>query len=105
MEVLATYSYSAQAADLRLCHTIIRTNPVRPVRPSTQRPWSLGERLDEREITELIIAYREGATAAFLATSHGVSLRSVKRLLHIAGAHRAPSTRGSRKATPTATYP
>jgi hypothetical protein len=78
---------------------------VRATRPSTQRLWSLRERLDEREIAELINAYRDGATAVSLATTHGVSLRSIKRLLHIAGARRAPSTRESREATPTATYP
>jgi 2,4-dienoyl-CoA reductase-like NADH-dependent reductase (Old Yellow Enzyme family) len=81
------------------------TNPVRTARPSTQCPWSLRERLDEREITELITAYREGATAASLATIHGVSLSSVKRLLHTAGVRRTPSTRGPAKARPTITYP
>ena len=40
-------------------------------RRSTQRPWSLRERLHEGEITELITAYCEGATAASLATAHG----------------------------------
>ena len=37
-------------------------------------------------------AYRDGATAA-LAIIHGVSLKSVKRLLHTAGVHRTLSTR------------
>jgi hypothetical protein len=78
-------------------------SPVRAARPSTKRPWSLRERLDERDIAELSTAYRNGTTAASLATTHGVSLRSVKRLLHTAGARRAPSTRRSRKATPTTT--
>jgi hypothetical protein len=81
------------------------TSPVRAARPNTKRPWSLRERLDERELAKLITAYRDGATAASLATTHGVSLRSVKRLLHTAGARRAPSTRESGKATPTTTYP
>ena len=70
-----------------------------------QRPWSLRERLDEREIAKLITAYHDGATTASLATTHGVSPSSIKRLLHTAGARRAPSTRGSEKATPTTTYP
>jgi 2,4-dienoyl-CoA reductase-like NADH-dependent reductase (Old Yellow Enzyme family) len=104
VELLAAYSHSVQAADLRICHTMALTRPVCAARPNTKRPWSLRERLDEREITKLITAYRNGATAASLATTHGVSLRSVKRLLHTAGARRAPSTRGSRKATPTTTY-
>ena len=77
---------------------------MRAARPNTKRPWSLRERLDEREITKLITAYRDGATAASLATTHGVSLTSVKRLLHTAGVRRSPSTRGSTKTRPTARY-
>lgn len=52
-----------------------------------------------------VTAYRKGATTASLATTHNVSLTSVKRLLRTAGVRRAPSTRGSEKATPTTTYP
>ena len=81
------------------------TNPVGTPRPSEQRPWSLRERLDERKITELITAYCDGATAASLAAAHSVSLSSVKRLLRTTSVRRAPSTRGSEKATPTTTYP
>jgi hypothetical protein len=105
VEILTAYSHFTQAADLQLCHTIALTSPVRAARPSTQRPWSLRERLDEHEIVGMITAYRDGATAASLATTHGVSPSSVKRLLHTAGVRRAPSTRGSRNATPTITYP
>lgn len=76
---------------------------VRAARPSGNRPWTLRERLDERDIAELIIAYRKGATAASLAFIHSVSVTSVKRLLRTAGVRRAPSTRGSEKATPTTT--
>ncbi|MGH3965433.1 MAG: hypothetical protein ACRDRY_19605 [Pseudonocardiaceae bacterium] len=94
-----------RALDLRLCHTVALTSPVRAAKPSAQRPWNLRERLDEREITELITAYRDGATAASLATAHSVSLSSVKRLLHSADVRRAPSTRESTEATPTATHP
>ena len=68
------------------------------------RPWSLHERFDERDITELITAYHNGATTATtasLTTTHSVSLSSVKRLLRTAGVRRAPSTRESKKATPT----
>lgn len=39
------------------------------------------EPLDERDITELITANREGATAVSLAAAPGLSLTSVKRLL------------------------
>ena len=80
-------------------------SPVRAARPSAKRPWSLRERLDERDIAELSSAYRNGATAASLAAAHGVSLSSVKRLLHTAGIRRTPCTRGSTRATPTTTYP
>jgi hypothetical protein len=104
VEILIAYSHSAQDADLRLCYTMALTSPVRAARPSAQRPWSLRERLDEREITELITTYRNGA-AASLATAHGVSPSSVKRLLHTAGVRRTPSIRGSEKTTPTTTYP
>jgi hypothetical protein len=105
VEVLAAYSHTAQAADLRHCHTMALVSPARAARPSTKRPWSLRERLDERDIGELITTYREGATAASLATTHGVSRSSVKRLLHTAGVRRTPSTRGFTKARPTTTYP
>ena len=75
---------------------------MRAPRPSAKRPWSLRERLDERELAELSTAYRNGATAASLATTHSVSLTRVKRLLRV---HRAPPTRGSEKTPPTSTYP
>jgi hypothetical protein len=57
-------------------------------RPSSKRSGSLRDRLDERDIAELITAYREGATATSLAAAHGLSLTSIKYLLHIAGVHR-----------------
>ena len=104
MELLACYSHSVQATDLQLCHTVALAGPERTARPRAKRPWSLCERLDEREIAELITAYRNGATTASLAAAHGVSLSSVKRLLRTAGIRRTSSTRGSAKARPTATY-
>jgi hypothetical protein len=67
VEILTTYSHTTQAADLRLCHTMALTSPVHASGSSGQRPWSLCERLDERDIAELITAYRDGATAASLA--------------------------------------
>lgn len=105
VELLTAYSHSAQAADLLLCHAMALASPLRAPTPSAKRPWSVRERLDERDIVQLITAYRNGATAASLAAANGVSLRSVKRLLHIAGVRRPPSTRRSTKATPTATHP
>jgi transposase len=105
VEVLAAYSHSAQAADLRLCHTVALSGPARAPRPSAKRPWSLRDRLDERDIAELITAYREGATADSLAAAHGVSLKSVKRLLHTAGIRWTSPTQRATKATPAATHP
>jgi hypothetical protein len=72
---------------------------------SVQRPWSLRDRLDERDIAELITAYRGGATARDLASAHDLSLSRVKRLLRIAGVRRTPPTRQSEKAVPAATHP
>jgi hypothetical protein len=74
-----------QASDLQLCRTVVLASPERTARPDAMRPWSVRERLDERDITELITAYRNGATAASLATTHSVSLSSVKRLLRSRG--------------------
>jgi hypothetical protein len=104
VELLATYSHSAQAADLRLCHTVAPPDLCAP-RPSAKRPRSLRDHLDERDIGDLITAYREGATAASLAVAHDLSLTSVKRLLDTAGVRRTPPTRRAMKATPTAMHP
>jgi hypothetical protein len=81
------------------------TRPVRAPKPSAKRPGSLRERLDERNIAKLITAYRDGATTASLAATHGMSPRSVKHLLHTAGVHRTSPTRQVTKATPAATHP
>jgi hypothetical protein len=105
VELLAAYSHSTQATDLQLCHTMALTSPAHTPRLSAKRPWSLRERLDERDIADLIIAYCDGATAISLAAAHGVSLKSVKRLLHAAGIRRTPLTRRSAKATPADTHP
>jgi hypothetical protein len=65
------------------------TSPQCPAETSaTKPPWSLRDRIDERTRAGLIDAYRTGATAASLASAHGLSLKSVKRLLAAAGAHR-----------------
>jgi hypothetical protein len=105
VELLASYSHSSQAAKLLLCHTAALTNLARAPRPSAKRPWSLHDRLDERDIANLITAYREGASAASLAAAQGLSLKSVKRLLHTSGIYRTSPTRQATKATPTATHP
>jgi hypothetical protein len=66
----------------------------------------LPERLNERDITDLMTAYRESATAASLAADYGLSLNSVKRVQHrITGVRRTPPTQRSMKATPTTTHP
>ena len=105
VEILASYSHSLQATDLQLCHTVALASPERTARPRAKRPWSLHDRLDERELAELTTGYRNGATAASLAEDYSLSLSSVKRLLRTASVRRAPSTRGSEKPTPTTTSP
>jgi hypothetical protein len=62
-------------------------------------PGSLRDHPDERDIADLIIAYREDTTAASLAVAHGLNLKSVKRLLHITGVRQTPPTRRATKAT------
>jgi hypothetical protein len=76
---------------------------VRTQRPTATRPWSLRDRLPERDIAKLITAYREGITAASIAANYALSLSSVKRLLHTAGVRRTPSIRRAAKTTPVAT--
>jgi hypothetical protein len=78
-------------------------SPVRTPRPTATRP--LRDRLTERDIAELITAYRNGATAASLAADYALSLKSVRRLLHTAGVRRTPPTRRATKATPVVTHP
>jgi hypothetical protein len=57
------------------------------------------------DIADLITTYRDGATVTSLAVAHGLSLTSLKRLLHIAGVRRTSPTRRATKATPAATHP
>jgi hypothetical protein len=49
---------------------------VRIARPSTQRLWSLRERLDEHDIANLITVYRRHH-CRLLAAAHGLNLKSV----------------------------
>ncbi|MGH3808290.1 MAG: hypothetical protein ACRDRU_17040 [Pseudonocardiaceae bacterium] len=78
MEVLAAYSHSAQATDLRLCHTAALTSPVCP---ETEREASVkpARRLDEHDITNLITAYREGTIAASLTAAVAAHARRSPR--------------------------
>jgi hypothetical protein len=78
VEPLTAYLHPAQVADLRLCYTVALTSPARTPRPIATRPWSLRDRLTERDITELITAYRDGVTAASLAADYALSLKSVR---------------------------
>ena len=105
VEVLAAYSHSTQSADLLLCAKVELNRPSSAPEPSARRPWRLRDRLTEGDIADLITAYRDGATATSLAAAHGLSFKSVKRLLHIAGIRRPPPTRRATKTTPTATHP
>lgn len=102
VEVLAAYSHSTQGADLPLAR---RWHSPGLYPPQSRAPRRLRDRLTERDIVDLITAYRDGATAASLATDYGLSLKSVKRLLHIAGIRRTPPTPRATKATPAATHP
>jgi hypothetical protein len=88
VEVLTSYSYTTKLPDLRLCVKAPRSDAVSIANPTSKRPWSLRDRLDERNRAALIAAYRAGTTAGSLAATHGLSLRSVKRLLAAAGVRR-----------------
>jgi hypothetical protein len=88
VEVLTAYSHTTHVADLRICVKGRRSGAVSVPQPPSRRPWSLRDRLDERTRLELIAAYRAGATAASIASGHGLSVRSVKRLVAAAGVRR-----------------
>jgi hypothetical protein len=86
MGVLAAYSHSAQASELRLCiqDASVKQRPRR--RPVTRQAWSLSDRLSEAELCAIVHDYLSGATAARLADAYGLSLSSLKRILRSAGA-------------------
>jgi hypothetical protein len=56
------YSHSTQAAYLQLCHIVALSSPACAPRPSAKRP-GLRDRFTERDIAELITAYRSLPTA------------------------------------------
>src|SRR5262249_26960134 len=107
VEILTTYSHSAQAADLRICILAATRNRRPETKATTTTPWSLRERLSDDMIRTMACAYRAGATAPAraLAIAHDLSLSSVKRLLRIAGVRRTSPTRQATKATPATTHP
>ena len=67
-------------------------------RSDTLNGWEADSR-DERRCNDSRPFPKEGPAV------HGLGLNSVKRLLHITGVRRAPSTRRATKATPVATHP
>jgi len=62
----------------------VRQRPKR--RPIDKRSWSIFDRLDEAQRLAIVDAYRSGATSARLATTHDLSLSSLKRILRSAKA-------------------
>jgi hypothetical protein len=91
VEVLTSYSHTTQLADLQRSISAQPPDAVPVARPASGRPWSLRDRIDDRTRTDMIAAYRAGTTAASLAATHALSLRSDKRLLAAAGTRRRPS--------------
>ena len=86
--MLTSYSHTTHLADLR---QFIAGRPLAVVPAALaafKRPWNLRDRLDERTRADLMTAYLAGTTAASLATTDGLSLRSVKRVLASAGVRR-----------------
>jgi hypothetical protein len=88
VEVLAAYSHSAQLADLRFCINTALFVIVPAATPAPGRPWACETELDDRALAYLMDAYRAGDTAASIASAHGLSVRSVKRLLAASGVRR-----------------
>jgi DNA invertase Pin-like site-specific DNA recombinase len=86
VEVLAAYSHSAQASELRLCVQDASAKKRLTRRPVTRQQWSLTDRLNEAQILAIVHAYLSGATAAQLAAAYGLSLSSLKRIFQSAGA-------------------
>jgi hypothetical protein len=88
VELLTAYSHTTHVADLqRSIHT--RPPAAAPAAPpASKRPWSLRDRLDNQARADMIAAYRAGTAAASLATTYELSLRSVKRVLAVAGVRR-----------------
>jgi hypothetical protein len=88
VEVLAAYSHSAQAAELGFCLETASQNQPLKRRAVDKQPWSLADRLDQTQRLAIVDAYRSGAAAARLASTHNLSLSSLKRILRAAKATR-----------------
>jgi DNA-directed RNA polymerase specialized sigma24 family protein len=82
VEVLAAYSHSPQPADLQA--SIERVSAEQQQLAHQSQAWSLADRLSPAQRAAIVEAYQAGATAASLATSHALSLSSVKRLIRSA---------------------
>jgi hypothetical protein len=54
------------------------------------RSWRLRDRFSPQDLQAMIGLYQSGTTAKQVAEKYGVSLRSVKRLLHRHGIRRRP---------------
>jgi hypothetical protein len=88
VEVLTSYSHTPQLAELQRCAIARRSDAVAADPSSSNQPWGLGDRLDEHTHADMMAAYQAGSTAASLAVTHSVSVRSVKRLMAAAGVRR-----------------
>jgi hypothetical protein len=86
VEVLAAYSHSAPASDLRLCIQGASAKQRLTRRLVARQEWRLTDRISEAQIFAIVHAYLSGATAAQLAAAYGLSLSSLKRILRSAGA-------------------
>lgn len=70
VELLTAYSHPAQASDLPFTTLWLSLTPACAPRSNAKHPRSRRDRLDE---SDMITAYREGGTAASLATAaHGL---------------------------------
>jgi hypothetical protein len=105
VEILAAYSHTTQAVDLRFCVSTPTRDQCPETKPATTAPWSLRKRLSDDMIQAMTCAYGAGATARELAATYDLSLSSIKRHLRTAGVRRPPPTGQSEKATLAATYP
>jgi hypothetical protein len=67
------------------------TTGAEVIRESVVRSRRLRDRFSSEDLQTMIDLYRSGTTAKQVAEKFGVSLRSVKRLLHKHDVHRRPA--------------